>query len=810
MNHGTFRSQMSESNINTVPDTAAEMLASSVVEHTAAALQTKEWERARMLLSIAVRAEGSLETTRLRAACLSGSVPRHAPILGPVLGHWKVLAPRDQFDANAKRLEGRRFAYDTELAASPAPADADGAVPAGLDNDGPSGEPFPDHQKPKSADTKALLENSFFQRDAEQAHRDAVEARSLLAPPSIGMSTCDLLAALVQLMLSEPFCPQGFAAEMMVEFLACLRADMSPVAKAVSSSGADASLQPRVPISWDAVECLGTVTLGLALREALQDDYFYDETDEDAAAAWRDARAARISALLSALRASHGSVSLQWVRPMTTWAALRALVELPGVTLPVAASLLLFELRRPVLPMCWNALQEAKALGWVPAQADATSAFLHLHARLPAEATVCRQLYRALHRQNVFRLTRGAVIGDGTKGPDDAVRKRRATLRIHLSVISSTPFDDTEADDAPDVDSLNVTADPGALGRTPALPLADVVAEAIEWHQLYPEAGSTPALVVLKALDVRAARCVAAAFAAGSLPKQREMALRYAVETHWSLIELEACSQLLGEEPKDEQSALEKLPVLLRRLEEHSPLSNFDEVAAAGASLFGFGAQCENGLHLAASCNRVAALRSLWTHASRGATDRSLLDLRGRSALHWAAQSGALRAATALMDEFGLDASQTDRDGHSPLAIAAASDQPQLCELLVQRAPNAVHRGDQRPLELAAASGSLESMKVLLAHGAPIDVQPSSGKTALHAAVRAGKDSAARMLIERGCSITLRDRSGRLPHEVVPDALAADFRWLIDLGRQGVARTRVSVSRGPAIGLEAEETLDVS
>jgi hypothetical protein len=68
----------------------------------------------------------------------------------------------------------------------------------------------------------------------------------------------------------------------------------------------------------------------------------------------------------------------------------------------------------------------------------------------------------------------------------------------------------------------------------------------------------------------------------------------------------------------------------------------------------------------------------------------------------------------------------------------------------------------------------------------------------------------ARMLIERGCSITLRDRSGRLPHEVVPDALAADFRWLIDLGRQGVARTRVSVSRGPAIGLEAEETLDVS
>jgi ankyrin repeat protein len=86
-------------------------------------------------------------------------------------------------------------------------------------------------------------------------------------------------------------------------------------------------------------------------------------------------------------------------------------------------------------------------------------------------------------------------------------------------------------------------------------------------------------------------------------------------------------------------------------------------------------------------------------------------------------------------------------------------------------------------LELAAASGALEAVRLLLARGAMIDAQPSSGKTALHAAARAAQVETAHFLVDAGANVSLVDRSERLAFEVVPDEKAAEFIWLAEISK---------------------------
>jgi len=724
-----------------------------VTSGTERALRNCEFERARILLALALKADGAAEEARVCEAC-SGEVAREVPALRGILGLWGRLAPKHEVEASTARLAGRRFAFESHE------AQVDESKPHGV---AAGNEPFPEWPKPRDPDVNALIEREFFRRGEEGA---AGVERTLLHNEALGLSTCDLLAALVQLVLADPFCPTGFTPEMLVAFLGCLRHDAARRQRTKSDAAT------AEPLNWAHVATLDRLDINLALREALQDDFFYDETDEDAQAAWRDARASRICALLGAVNEKHGQVSLEWLRPLETWQALQALLALPGVTLTAATTLLLFELRRPLLPICWNTMQEAKALGWVPPQASATAAFLHLHARLPSDATVRRRVYNSLSQQNVFRLTRRAVVGDGEKGGvHDGLRQRRAALTVHLDVRSTPPMD---YDDDESADSLVVDTGPfsPAVG-VPEQQLRDVVAECMQWHKLYPEAGVTPALVVLRPLDYVATRRAMAAFAACALPQQQEskedgFALRYVLDVHWSMDELLASAMLVGEDSDCECSALSELLIGMTH-------------AGGGKLLQGFGSNLECGLHLAATANRVHGLRALHER-QEAASAAPIVDVRGRGALHSAALAGATEVAQELL-LLKSDPCTGDRDGVIPLAVAAAAGQRDMCELLLTAAPETVNLGDRRPLELAAASGSLETMRLLLSSGAAIDAQPKSGKTALHAAVRAAQVEAARALVDAGASVTLCDLSDRSAYEVVPDAMVAEFAWLAELSK---------------------------
>ena len=797
-------------------------LAKHCADGTAAALRGGEFERARIILAIAQRAEAKEEERRLRAAFETTHSPETAAarvnLLSPLLELWSELAPQAQREASVGRLASRVFAFSS--------ADDEQAA---------STQPFPQHARPTTADAEELLQKSFFKRDAERARQDAAACKSLLLPELSGASSCDLVAVLVQLILGAPFAPAGFAADM-------LGALLGPLRHATGGGG--------MQLDWAAVASLSERQLRRALRQGLDEDFFY-EADARASSCWRTARAKRIHAMLQALPSARGArgggegvgvggvgiggggASLDWLRPMGTWAALRALLALPGVTLPVASALLLYELQRPLLPVCTNALLELRANGWVPPHAGAAAAFLHLHARLPADAELIRAVYSTLCQQHAFRITRAAVVGKGGEGkpsPEDvAYRERRAAyamvLPIRMCAVGDgaaagsgggaaddgeeTHDDDDDDDDerikdvtddasprtvpaalagssdgfvvAPDADS------PAVGANSSLLPLELAVRESLHHHQLYPSAGCTPLLVALRPLDTPTAKAAAAALAAGKLPLQQAAGegagMRYMLDVPWSRAELEAAAVLVGGE--DEGTVGASLQELTRG-------GHTD--GAAGSALFGFGPLLESGLHLAAKCDRPGALRSLIAHSN---ADVQTVDARGQTPLHAACASRAADACLALIG-CGAELGTADAEGRSPLALAAAAGSLSCVTALLDAGAALDTASAVNPLELAAGAGAIDVCTLLLERGAAVDAQSASGRTALHAAARASHLQVAKLLVDRGAA-HLRDRTERLPHEHLSGAALHEGRWLVDAGKDAAK------SSGKAAGKQGQK-----
>ena len=703
-------------------------------------------------------------------------------------------------------------------------------------------EPYPLWAAPTAAQLKRHLSASLF--SAADAGRP-----TLLAEDARGATSCDLLAALVQLLLGAPFAPASSGAEVLLDVVDELRG-------AVANAAGDAEVASGEPaadglLCWRAVARLPLRTLCTALGAVEAHVY---EAEAEALAAWVQGRGAALHALLAALEGA----SLAWLRPLGTEEAMAALLSLPGVRQAEAAALLLLELHRPLLPVCLNLLPELKALGWVPPSASTDAAFLHMRCRLPSDARLAYALHSALRQSNCLRLHRHATSGVSAipeaapaeaAPPDESVteespeaeaaeaaeeveeveeveadivpveersRRRVLTLTLTLRSLPSQPDAAAIAAAAGAAVGAAAAAATAAAGRqaspeamqeakaareaamaaaAAAVETVEVVAdergvslsgsllrcvqEAAAWHTLYPECGSTPALVTLRATDPAAAAACAAAVRAGALPLQTEAGLRYAVEAHWGAREALRCAALLGATREAEAEAAE---AEAERVEE----------GAGGAWLFGFGPQLECGLHLVAKANRPEALATLWRRAI--GSGMPPLDLRGRGALHAAAHAGALASIERLL-ELRADPTVADSAGDTPLHAAAAANRPRCCAVLLEADAAGSRKGNRagsHPLELAAEAGAMHACRVLLENRADVDAQSRRGRAALHAATRGGHLAVSRLLVEAGCKLTLLDLSERRADEMIPERLHAQGKWLVDATRTELEREKAA------------------
>ncbi len=98
----------------------------------------------------------------------------------------------------------------------------------------------------------------------------------------------------------------------------------------------------------------------------------------------------------------------------------------------------------------------------------------------------------------------------------------------------------------------------------------------------------------------------------------------------------------------------------------------------------------------------------------------------------------------------------------SPLFIAVLQQQPKIVALLLKAGAQADFLTDSGgPLHSALRVGDLESAKLLIESGAPINRQDPEGETPLMIAASIGMDNVVSLLLKHGAKKNLKDKSGR-------------------------------------------------
>ncbi len=155
------------------------------------------------------------------------------------------------------------------------------------------------------------------------------------------------------------------------------------------------------------------------------------------------------------------------------------------------------------------------------------------------------------------------------------------------------------------------------------------------------------------------------------------------------------------------------------------------------------------------------AVRSLLQHHA----DVNATEADGFTALHWAAQRDNLEIADLLLNA-GANVKAASRFNITPLSLACTNGDAALIDRFLKAGadPNATSEQGQTALMTAALTGKVDAVKLLLAHGAKVNLkEPWKGQTALMWAASEGNTDAAGMLIEFGAEVNAKSNSGFTP-----------------------------------------------
>jgi ankyrin repeat protein len=187
----------------------------------------------------------------------------------------------------------------------------------------------------------------------------------------------------------------------------------------------------------------------------------------------------------------------------------------------------------------------------------------------------------------------------------------------------------------------------------------------------------------------------------------------------------------------------------------------FESLVQSGANV---DARDENGqtpLHYAAERGFIECMEVLIKHGA----DLHIIDNSGFSPLLWAVVAGQEGATTELLF-MGADANSFSADGKSALAWAASLGWSLIAKLLVDHnASISDTRNTQQnlPLEEAAASGNLPTVRLLLECGEGLNHRNCDGWSAIHWAAEEGHLEIVRLLLNAGADLNAVSSYGTSP-----------------------------------------------
>ncbi|KAK2589553.1 hypothetical protein QQS21_012766 [Conoideocrella luteorostrata] len=168
-------------------------------------------------------------------------------------------------------------------------------------------------------------------------------------------------------------------------------------------------------------------------------------------------------------------------------------------------------------------------------------------------------------------------------------------------------------------------------------------------------------------------------------------------------------------------------------------------------------------LSFAADGGHEAVVKLLLAESS---VDPHSKDLYGRSTLSYAVWSGDEGVVNQLVEK-GVLLNSVDRDGRTPLCLAAGGGQESIVRLMLAMPgidPDSSDMGGRTPLSLAARYGHAEVARLLLEDG-KVDVnhKDNEGCTPLALATENGHENVVRLLLDRGVELESRDKDSRTP-----------------------------------------------
>lgn len=192
--------------------------------------------------------------------------------------------------------------------------------------------------------------------------------------------------------------------------------------------------------------------------------------------------------------------------------------------------------------------------------------------------------------------------------------------------------------------------------------------------------------------------------------------------------------------------------------------------------------------------------------ANHGRVD--VFDLEGRSALHLAAEKGYIQVCDALLSNKAFINSKS-RNGRTALHLAAMNGFTDLVKFLIKD-HNAVidilTLKKQTPLHLAAAAGQIEVCKLLLELGANIDATDEQGQKPIHAAAQNNHSEVAKLFLQQHPSLVMATTKdgNTCAHIAAAQGSVTVIEELMKFDRQGVISARNRITDATPLQIAAE------